>query len=164
INLDALRPFQGLGIIRLSENAGHPTYNGLQVPVDRRFRSGLAFGASYTLSKITSNTDNKRDLLFNTFDDRGFRAISDLDRTHLLNLYYIYEFPFWRDQNRFYKKIAGGWQISGVTVFQSGQPLSVWRGDDVAGVGDSFNQPWNVVRDTRGTNRAFSTSAGDTNL
>jgi hypothetical protein len=164
VNVDALRPYQGFGIIRLSENAGHSNYNGLQVTVDRRFRSGLAFGASYTLSKITSNTDNKRDLLFNTFDDHGFRAISDLDRTHLLNLYYIYEFPFWREQDRLYKKVAGGWQISGVTVFQSGQPLSVWRGDDVAGVGDNFNQPWNVVGDTSVAHRAFSNAAGDNNF
>jgi hypothetical protein len=164
VNLDALRPYRGFGVIRLSENAGHSNYNGLQVTLDRRFRSGLGFGVAYTMSKITSNTDSKRDLLFNTFDDRGFRAISDLDRTHLLNVYYIYELPLWREQNRFYKKVAGGWQISGVTVFQSGQPLSVWRGDDVAGVGDNFNQPWNVVGDTSVAHQAFSSSPGDGNF
>jgi hypothetical protein len=164
VNLDALRPYSGFGIIRLSENAGHSNYNGLQVTLDRRFRSGLAFGLSYTFSKIISNTDSKRDLLFNTRDDSGFRAISDLDRTHLLNVYYIYEFPFWRDQNRFYKKIAGGWQVSGVTVFQSGQPLSVWRGDDVAGVGDSFNQPWDLVGDPSIAHQAFSSAPGDNNF
>src|SRR5262249_4759790 len=146
------------------ENAGHSNYNGLQVTVDRRFRSGLGVGAPYTPSKITSNTHNKRELLFNKIDDRGFRAVSDPDRTHPLNLYYIYELPFWRDQNRFYKKMAGGWQISGVTVFQTGQPLSVWRGDDVAGVGDSFNQPWDLVGNPSVAHHAFSNATGDGNF
>ncbi len=40
---------------------------------------------------------------------------------------------------------------------RSGTPLWVTRGDDVAGVGDSFGQPWNQVADPNAnTTQAFS--------
>ena len=54
----------------------------------------------------------------------------------------------WRKQDTLVKKILGGWQVSGVTYFQSGIPLTVWRGDDYAGVGDTTAQPWDLVGDS----------------
>ena len=115
--------------------------------LERRFRSGLGFGVAYTLSRLRDNGDDKRDILFNAYDDTGTGAVSDNDRTHLFNFHYLYELPFWRNQDTLLKKILGGWQISGVTYFQSGRPLPVWRSDDIAGVGDTTAQPWNLVGD-----------------
>ena len=41
--------------------------------------------------------------------------------------------------------IAGGWQISGVTQFQTGTPGTIASGDDFAGVGTgSGSQIWNI--------------------
>ncbi len=54
------------------------------------------------------------------------------------------------------KKILGGWQLSGVTFFQSGRPFSVMRGDDVAGVGDTTAQPWDLVGDPTVSSPQFS--------
>ena len=53
-------------------------------------------------------------------------------------------------------KMLGGWQISGATTYQSGQPLSIWLNDDRAGVGDTTNQPWNLVGDPAVNDRGFS--------
>lgn len=156
INPDALRPYRGFGAIRLSENAGRSEYNGLQTSLRRRFRNGLGFGVTYTLSKLTDDASNRRERLFNAYDASGFRGISSEDRTHVFNLHYIYELPFWRRQNTFLKKMLGGWQVSGVALVVSGQPLTVCRGDDVAGVGDSECQPWDIVGDTRVANPSFS--------
>ena len=36
VNVNALRPYTGFGVIRLSENAGRSIYHGLQVSVERR--------------------------------------------------------------------------------------------------------------------------------
>ena len=156
INPDALRPYKGFGVIRLSENAGRSEYHGLQVNVGRRFHKGLAFGVVYSLSRLTDDASNRRERLFNAYDASGFRGISSDDRTHVFNLHYIYELPFWQKQNTVFKKMFGGWQISGVTLVVSGQPLTVCRGDDVAGVGDSECQPWDIVGDTKVPNPTFS--------
>jgi Carboxypeptidase regulatory-like domain len=156
INPQALRPYLGFGAIRLSENAGKSTYNGLQVSLDRRYRNGLKIGVAYTLSRLKDDASDKRNILFNAYDAGSYWAISDNDRTHLFNFHYIYELPFWREQQTTASKLLGGWQISGATVFQSGRPLSIWLNDDRAGVGDTTNQPWNLVGDTAVSNPGFS--------
>jgi hypothetical protein len=99
INTNALRPYQGFGLIRLSENAGKSWYNGLQIELNRRFTGGLGFGISYTFSKLISNADDKRNLMFNAFDDSGYKGISDNNRTHVLAVNYLYELPFWQTQD-----------------------------------------------------------------
>lgn len=156
VNPDALRPYRGFGVIRLSENAGRSEYNGLQVGVRRRFQKGLGFGVSYTFSKLIDDASNRRERLFNAYDAHGFRGISSEDRTHVFNIHYIYEVPFRGTHNTFLKALLGGWQISGVGLVVSGQPLTVCRGDDVAGVGDGDCQPWDIVGDTRVHDPSFS--------
>jgi hypothetical protein len=72
VNVAALVPYKGYGVIRLSENAGRSTYNSLQIGVDRRYRNGFKFGAAYTLGKSEDNASDKRNVLFNTYDDSGY--------------------------------------------------------------------------------------------
>src|SRR4051812_45539236 len=148
INTDYLRPYKGYGIIRLSENVGHSTYNGFQLSADRRYQNGFKFGAAYTLSHSLDNASSKRDILFNSLDDSGFWGNSSFDRRHVFNFYYIYDLPFYRAESTSLKgRVLGGWQISGSTFMRTGTPLWVTRGDDVAGVGDAFAQPYNLVGD-----------------
>ena len=78
VNIAALRPYLGYGVIRLSENAGKSIYNSLQISADRRYTNGLKVGAAYTLSKSEDNGSNKRDVLFNTYDDTGYWGAVEL--------------------------------------------------------------------------------------
>jgi hypothetical protein len=156
VNPNALRPYLGFATIRLSENAGRSTYHGLQVNLERRFRNGLGFGAAYTLSRLKDNGDSKRDILFNAYDDSQYWGLSDNDRTHLFNVHYLYELPLWRKQDTLLKKILGGWQVSGVTYYQSGRPLTIARAEDIAGVGDTAGQIYNLVGDPSIDNPQFS--------
>jgi hypothetical protein len=160
VNPQALRPYLGFGAIRLSENEGKSTYNGLQFSVDRRYRNGLKLGMAYTFSRLRDDASDKRNLLFNAYDAASYWALSDNDRTHLFNFHYIYELPFWREGRNVTEQVLGGWQVSGATIFSSGQPLSVWLNDDRAGVGDTTNQPWDLVGDPNVSNPGFSAGAG----
>jgi hypothetical protein len=165
INRDALRPYKGYGVIRESENTGRSKYNSLQLGADRRFKNGFKFGAAYTLSKSEDNASDKRNVLFNSFDDSGYWGPSSFDRRHVFNFYYIYNLPFFPDQHSITGRTLGGWQISGSTFMRTGTPLWVTRGDDIAGVGDNFGQPWNQVGNPNdGANGQFSGGAtADTN-
>jgi hypothetical protein len=143
-NPDSLRPWHGLGIITYGEYTGQSRYNSFQLSIDRRFRSGLGFGLAYTLSKLIDDTLTPYD----AFNSRLMRSLSSLDRPHLLNMNFIYELPFWRNQRSLAHSLLGGWQVSGVVFFRSGQPLSVRDAVDIAGVGPgSAAQPWNLAGD-----------------
>ena len=162
VNIAALRPFLGYGAIRLSENAGHSKYNSLQISVDRRYMNGLKVGFAYTLGKSMDNASDKRNVVWNTYDDSIYWGLSNFDRRHVLNVYYIYDLPLWKDQNNLMQNLLGGWQISGASFFRTGTPFSVTRTNDIAGVGDgNFGQPYNLVGDPlSGASRHFSGGAG----
>jgi hypothetical protein len=143
-NPDSLRPYHGLGIISLGEYNRQSNYHSLQVSLDRRFRSGLGFGVAYTFSKLIDNTENPYD----AFDVNITRSVSASDRPHLLNVNFIYELPFFKTRNDALGRLAGGWQISGVTFYRSGSPISIVDTVDTAGVGPgSGSQPWDLVGD-----------------
>jgi hypothetical protein len=145
---DFLRPYKGYGNIRRSENSGRSEYHALQLSADRRYKGGFKFGAAYTLGRSQDDASNKRDVIFNTFDDSGMWGNSSFDRRHVFNFYYIYDVPlFSGDLTSLKGRVLGGWQISGSTFMRTGTPLWVTRGDDVAGVGDTFAQPYDQVGD-----------------
>ena len=163
VNIAALRPYKGYGVIRLSENAGRSMYNSLQISVDRRYSNGLKVGVAYTLGKSTDNGSDKRNVLWNTYDDTIYEGPSNFDRTHVLVLQYIYDLPFWKSPTNLIQNILGGWQISGATFLRTGTPFTVTRSDDRAGVGDgSIGQPVDLVGDPKaGTNGKFSNGTDD---
>ncbi|MBA2356352.1 MAG: TonB-dependent receptor, partial [Acidobacteria bacterium] len=144
VNIAALRPYLGYGVIRISENSGRSMYNSLQISADRRYTNGLKVGAAYTLGRSTDNASDKRNVLWNTYDDTIYEGPSNFDRRHLFNIYYIYDLPFFREQDTLLKNLLGGWQVSGATFLRTGTPFTVGQGsEDIAGVGDAaFGQPW----------------------
>jgi hypothetical protein len=143
-NPDSLRPWHGLGIISQGEYNRQSNYHSFQLSVDRRFRSGLGFGVAYTFSKLIDNTSTPYD----AYNVNLVKSISGSDRPHVLNVNFIYELPFLRNRTDALGLVAGGWQISGVTFYRSGNPISIVDTVDTAGVGPgSGSQPWNLVGD-----------------
>ena len=148
MNIAALRPYKGYGAIRLSENSGYSKYNSLQLSADRRYTHGLKVGAAYTLGHSEDNASDKRNILWNSYDDTNYWGPSNFDRKHVLSVYYIYDLPFWRDGGSPMKSLLGGWQVSGATFLRSGTPFSITRTNDIAGVGEGSNgQPVDLVGD-----------------
>ncbi len=160
VNVNALRPYLGLGIVGLAENSGLSTYNGLQVSIERRFTTGLHFGLAYTLSRSEDNTSSLTDLLPNSYDDRNYWGLSDFDRTHVFILNSTYEIPFLKGMSSWTRRILGNWELSGVFQAQSGTPFSVRNNVDYAGVGaGSGNQFWKLVGDPNVAVTSFTNSA-----
>jgi hypothetical protein len=138
-NTDAnyLRPYKGYGTIRSTNNVGTSLYNALQIDLNRRFTNGLLFGLAYTWSKSTDNGSAQRDVLPDYSTRAMMYGYSSFDRRHLAVFNVIYELPFFKDKSTLKGKLLGGWQISEVTQFQTGTPVSVESQDDIAGVGSS---------------------------
>jgi hypothetical protein len=135
VNVNALRPYKGFAQIDANENAARSEYNSIQIEANRRFSKGLLLGFAYTYSKSNDNASNRRDILWNTYDDRNYWGPSNFDTRHMIMVNYVYELPFFRNSGGLTRALAGGWQVSGNTQWQTGTPFSVVTGDDFAGIG-----------------------------
>ena len=124
INADALRPYQGFGAIRETDNTASSIYHALQVSVNRRFAHGFLAGLAYTWSKSMDDGSEQRDVLPNSFQNRSIQyGFSDFDHRHVAVINFIYEIPAFKDQKKLTGKILGGWQLTEITQLQTGSPF-----------------------------------------
>jgi len=161
VNINYLVPYKGYNQIQIAENAARSSYSGLNVNWARRFTKGFSFGAAFTLSKSYDNGSSRRAITYNSYDDRNFWGPSDFDTRRILVINWIYELPY-KNNKGLKGGVLGGWQITGVTQFQTGTPFTVVTGSDYAGIGVSQNQPWNVAGSVTYP-KAFSNGAGSGN-
>src|SRR5207248_1986868 len=125
VNINALRPYRGYGSIRETDNVASSRYNSFQLTWNRRFTNGLLFGLSYTLAKSMDDGSNQRDVIPDTYNAHNLWGPSEFDARHIVVINYLYELPFFHGQSNFAGKVLGGWQISGLTQFQTGLPCGV---------------------------------------
>lgn len=150
-NINAVRPYKGFGSIRETNDVANSIYNSLQVAWNRHVTTTFQFGVSYTFSKSMDSGSNYRDVVPDTYDTSMMWGPSEFDVRHILTINYLYELPFFRGESSIAAKVLGGWQISGITQFQTGTPCSVAHAQDYAGVGLDSNfgcgvngQYWNL--------------------
>ena len=138
-------------------NGGSSIYHAGQAEVRRRFANNFTLTASYTFSKLISNMDEVFAATGNGISNSSLsqtptilggerldRAISFFDRTHRASFTYVYEVPLFREQRGFVGRLLGGFQLSGVTIFESGVPFTVSNGVDADGIGGSGTDRPNI--------------------
>ena len=141
---------QGSRLIRT--NGGSSMYHSGQLLVTRRFTNGFSLSTAYTWSKLMDNgsevfgvadTNSPQQSSFPAiFGGQGLeKAVSFFDRTHRFSLTYVYELPFFRQQHGFVGHLLGGFQLSGVTTFETGVPLTVMNGQDADSIGGNLDRP-----------------------
>jgi hypothetical protein len=162
INTNALRPYRGYADIVQFTTGANSSYNSLQVQVRKQFSGGGLVSGAYTWSKSITDASSWAEQPMNSYDAKRDRGLSAFDRRHIFVLSYVYPLPFWQQQNTWYQKAFGGWQLSGITTIQSGMPLNIGIQGDRAGTGTGNQRP-NLVGDWRaggGTEkRWFNTDA-----
>ena len=82
---------------------------------------------------------NQRDVVPDTYDVSTLWGPSEFDARHILVINYLYDLPFFKNRSTVPGKLLGGWQISGVTQFQTGLPCGAAHASDYAGVGLDSN-------------------------
>ena len=142
-DVNALRTFApGLGQIFGVENSADSSYNAFQATL-RRVQGPLTLGVSYTFSHNMDDSSDRSDATFvNSYDLRANWARSDYDQRHLLNISYVYELPFARlvqHPSARAQQILGSWELSGITVYQSGTPFSVINNAGANGISVTDN-------------------------
>lgn len=164
-------PYPAYSAILLYTNSGGTWYNGLQAKWERRFTNGLTFTASYAFSKLM--TDNYAFCPYNTATSicnsglkqpqtpEGYlRGRSPDSNTDILAINSIYQLPFGRGKqymsnaSRWSDALFGGWELSGIFSYTSGDPLTF----DVPGatLGNTYDTRPNLVGNLHVSNPSAS--------
>lgn len=165
-----LRPYLGYGNINYLEFSGYGNYNSLQVQLTKRFSHNLTYHMAYTWSKALDLTDSQGGSL-NPLLDFNMRnyGLAGFDRRHVLMLNYTYNMPdmskYWN--NKFSRVAFDGWELSGVSQFNTGSPTSPgyslsYSADLTGASGNGVDSRVVLVGDPNGTapaGKAFNTDA-----
>ena len=153
----------GLGKILSLQNIADSQYHAFQTTL-RRTRGPLTLAAAYSYShSLDDSSDRSNGDAINAYNIRQSWASSDFDQRHLLNIAYVLQVPnlsAWmehvpqplsveeedqpnskhtplpsRSESETLHQLFDGWEVSGITSFQSGTPFSVINGGGNTGVG-----------------------------
>jgi hypothetical protein len=144
-NTDARRPFQGLQSVLDTESVGNSSYNALQLSAERRMSAGLTVSSNYTwgrsIDTVSTNGNGTLHAGFNTvanpFNLRAYRGLSDFDVTHSFSTSLVWQIPSSKSDSFIPKHVLSNWQATGIWIWQTGQPFSIFSGIDnsLSGVG-----------------------------
>ena len=148
VNSLAGRPYPGLGRVLSLQNVADSSYHAMQTTI-RRTSGPLTVGLSYSYSHSIDDASDRSDpVLVNSYDLRENKASSNFDERHLINISYVYQLPLkdfprrftdWGNERKpsdpedlkshccsdLANKFLDGWELSGVTLMQSGTPYTV---------------------------------------
>ncbi|HYI92862.1 MAG TPA: TonB-dependent receptor [Bryobacteraceae bacterium] len=139
--------------ILLTYNGGWTSYNAMTTKLEKRYSSGLYLLGAYTWSK---NLDLGATDDFSTIHGefkKWDKGRSTLDVPHRFIASYVYELPFGRGKQfasgvgKTADMLIGGWQVSGITTFATGQFQTLGIGSDWIAIGNWTRSIPDVVGD-----------------
>jgi hypothetical protein len=143
--MNAYRTYPGYGSMTQDINTLTGNYNGLQSALRIQNRWGLSGEIDYTYSHVIDVQSQDRNEISNPWNLKYDKASGDYDRRHIFQANYVYNLPFFNKEAGLLKTLAGGWQIAGTLVKQSGVPQNVTLNDngiDTVGLGGGYvNRP-----------------------
>jgi len=123
---------------------GNSVYHSAQVNW-RHTAGNLQVLLGYTFSKSIDDSSGYGEQI-NPYNPRLSRGLSAFDSTHNFVISYNYRLPF--DKIETAKALTHGWEISGVTTFSTGLPITLAETDDRALTGTGFGGPIVLPVDT----------------
>jgi hypothetical protein len=148
----AMRPYPQYSAINTldggGDRVGHSTYHALLVKFNKRLSYGLTVQASYSFSKLLTDTDGSyasAQYYGDMYNLRLLKSIAAFDQTHQLKLTYVYELPVGHGKRYLSTgalgAIVGGWRISGIQGYASGLPMNIGTNAPGFNIGEYNNRP-----------------------
>ena len=157
VNLD--RQFRGYSSITQISNAVNANYHSLQATLRLQEHRGDSIHFAYTYSKALGITSGTLSNPFNPAFDYG---PTSLDQRHVFVADYILPIPLPKSwSNIVVQEALGGWQITGITLLQTGQPVTPTLSANNLGIGGGTARPNQITPITYSHTRLawFNTSA-----
>ncbi len=120
--VNAWLTYPGYQNIQQEETTTNGNYNGFQTSLRAQNKYGLSGEVDYTYSHAidirTSELNNG--LISDPFNIKYDKGSGDLDRRQILSINYIYKLPLFAKSTGLIHTIAGGWEIAGTIMDESG--------------------------------------------
>src|SRR4029079_241754 len=146
-------------------------YNGFTLELRKRFRGRLLYNVAYTLGKVTDTVPDATAVVPNSADDAKFPsnpfdfsaddAPGNNDQRHRLVFSGLWDLNYWKDSTGLKKGLLGGWSVSWIAAWQSGQPYSKIVTNDLNRGGNTRND---IVPASRNSQRLPDTYTVDLRL
>ena len=123
------QPLAGPVTTQLNTLTGN--YHALAVSLQRRYSAGLQYLVSYTWSKAMDVVDGDNSDVQDFYNPKLAYSPASFDRTNNVLVSGIYDLPFGHGRHflnggsRLIDETIGGWQLSLLQQFATGQPISV---------------------------------------
>lgn len=121
-NANLYRQYQGYGEIKQEENTTNSNYNGFQTGLRLQNKWGLSGELDYTHSHEIDLTSSDLTPVSNPFNLKYDKASGNLDRRNIVNANYVYKIPLFNKSQGLLHTVAGGWEIAGTAVDETGIP------------------------------------------
>lgn len=131
-----IRPNSAFSTIELKRSDGDSWYNAFLFEARRRWRAGISFQSSYTFSR---NIDTTQDSVFFSDSTGGTvsafpeipglnynKGLADFHANHNWVVNFAWDLPFGEGLTGPAAALLGGWQLAGIGVFRSGNPLTAF--------------------------------------
>jgi len=144
-NSNSFRTYAGYAGITQEENSTNGTYNGFQTGLRVQNKWGLSGELDYTYSHEIDLTTYDLDQISNPWYLKYDKGSGFLDRRNIVSANYIYKLPFFAKSSGLVHSIAGGWEIAGTVIDESGVPVaSQYGGNDTIGLGGGYTNRLNA--------------------
>jgi hypothetical protein len=144
INPNQYRIFPGFSGIQQQENETNFSYDSLQAGLRVENRHGLTVQLAYTWSHEIDEVSNDLNAISDPFNLKYDRGSGAFDRRNVFNANYVYNLPFFaHTSNSLLHQTLGGWEFSGITVIETGTPITIGYGPDTIGLGGGADTPIN---------------------
>jgi Carboxypeptidase regulatory-like domain len=128
---------------------GQTSYNSMVVDLVKRTGRGLTMDLNYTYSRQRGDTytsQQEYNAYYTPVQDfsnpsAAANSLTSYDLTHIVKGYVTYQLPFGQgqrwltDKGSLVNRLVGGWQVSGIVLYTSGQPFHI-------GINEPFYPIW----------------------
>jgi hypothetical protein len=120
-------PYEGYTTISMQQDTAQSNYNALQAEWRHSVGRGVTLEGAYTYSHLIDNGSSYgADPNVDDSNLHRYYATSSLNRTQVLQLSYVYDLPFLKNNpNHYIKNAFGGWEVTGITSFWTGTPINI---------------------------------------
>jgi len=127
----AARPWPQYALILYADSSGNSSYEAFMAKFDHRVASGLNFRLEYAFAKALTDTYQASLSAYNQISDcrECSKGPATFDVRHRAVGSLVWEMPFGRGQPighgmpRWADVAAGGWKLTAITTFATGQPV-----------------------------------------
>jgi hypothetical protein len=129
VAIQAQRPYQPFTGIYLTTSGGKQKFEQLQLELIKHYSKGMTVQAEYQFTGSFDNVPLVRGAQIWQRPDLDYGPTGSIARQKLV-ANYIYELPFGHGKQflsgagKYENALVGGWQVSGITTYRTGTPLS----------------------------------------